>query len=156
GSNWTSRHARMTDHAELRRLAEDVIRIERSEDEPISAAWDLFDSAATPKTVLALLDEIDRLKAENDRLRQGMKGDYDIDAWLDWSKEKEQIKAQNDALQGALHAVQAEVDGNLRPLTRDLVNMVSGLNNGTHPNDIYEHCDEIERIIGAALEGAKP
>lgn len=101
-------------------------------------------------------EERDRLRAENDRLRQGMKGDYDIDAWLDWSKEKEQIKAQNDALQGALHAVQAEVDGNLRPLTRDLVNMVSGLNNGTHPNDIYEHCDEIERIIGAALEGDKP
>ncbi|HEO1644850.1 hypothetical protein IPC1477_22750 [Pseudomonas aeruginosa] len=116
----------MTDHAELRRLAEDVIRIERSEDEPISAAWDLFDSAANPKTVLALLDEIDRLKAEN------------------------------DALRGALQAVEAEVDGNIRPLTRDLVNMVSGLKNGSHPNDIYEHCDEIERIIGAALEGAKP
>ncbi|HFQ7582833.1 TPA: ead/Ea22-like family protein [Pseudomonas aeruginosa] len=88
----------MTDHAELRRRAKDVIRIERSEDEPISAAWDLFDSAATPKTVLALLDEIDRL-------RQGMKGDYDIDAWLDWSKEKERIKAENDALRGALQAV---------------------------------------------------
>ncbi|HHK0427985.1 TPA: hypothetical protein ACQQIU_006220 [Pseudomonas aeruginosa] len=146
----------MTDHAELRRLAEDVIRIERSEDEPISAAWDLFDSAATPKTVLALLDEIDRLKAENDRLRQGMKGDYDIDAWLDWLKEKERIKAENEALRGALQAVEAEVDGNLRPLTRDLVNMVSGLKNGSHPNDIYEHCDEIERIIGAALEGDKP
>ncbi|WP_303676682.1 hypothetical protein [Pseudomonas aeruginosa] len=146
----------MTDHAELRRLAEDVIRIERSEDEPISAALDLFDSATNPQAILALLDEIDGLKAESDRLRQGMKGDYDIDAWLDWSKEKEQIKAQNDALQGALHAVQAEIDGNLRPLTRDLVNMVSGLNNGSHPNDIYEHCDEIERIIGTALEGAKP
>ncbi|HCF6753924.1 hypothetical protein [Pseudomonas aeruginosa] len=64
--------------------------------------------------------------------------------------------AEVEALRGALHAVQAEVDGNLRPLTRDLVNMVSGLNNGTHPNDIYDHCDEIERIIGAALEGAKP
>ncbi|HCK0492054.1 TPA: hypothetical protein NH982_001729 [Pseudomonas aeruginosa] len=139
----------MTDHAELRRRAKDVIRIERSEDEPISAAWDLFDSAANPKTVLALLDEIDRL-------RQGMKGDYDIDAWLDWSKEKERIKAENDALRGALQAVQAEVDGNLRPLTRDLVNMVSGLKNGSHPNDIYEHCDDIERIIGAALEGDKP
>lgn len=63
----------MTDHAELRRLAEDVIRIERSEDEPISAAWDLFDSAANPKTVLALLDEIDRLKAENDALRLAVK-----------------------------------------------------------------------------------
>ncbi|MDC3857744.1 hypothetical protein [Pseudomonas aeruginosa] len=146
----------ISDHAELRRLAEEVIRIERNEDEPISAAWELFDSAANPKTILALLDEIDGLKAESDRLRQGMKGDYDIDAWLDWSKEKEQIKAQNDALQGALHAVQAEIDGNLRPLTRDLVNMVSGLNNGSHPNDIYDHCDEIERIIGAALEGAKP
>ncbi|EMG5017428.1 ead/Ea22-like family protein [Pseudomonas aeruginosa] len=85
-----------------------------------------FIAANNPKTVLALLDEIDRLKAENEVLR------------------------------GALHAVQAEVDGNLRPLTRDLVNMVSGLNNGTHPNDIYDHCDEIERIIGAALEGAKP
>ncbi len=146
----------ISDHAELRRLAEEVIRIERNEDEPISAAWELFDSAANPTTILALLDEIDGLKAENDRLRQGMKGDYDIDAWLDWSKEKEQIKAQNDALQGALHAVQAEVDGNLRPLTRDLVNMVSGLKNGCHPNDIYEHCDEIERIIEVALEGAKP
>ncbi|HCF0786414.1 TPA: hypothetical protein NH723_006217, partial [Pseudomonas aeruginosa] len=74
---------------------------------------------------LALLDEIDRLKAEN------------------------------EALRGALQAVEAEVDGNLRPLTRDLVNMVSGLKNGSHPNDIYEHCDEIERIIGAALEGDK-
>ncbi|HCF4085148.1 TPA: ead/Ea22-like family protein [Pseudomonas aeruginosa] len=112
-----------------------------------------FMAAANPNTILDLLDEIDRLKAENDRLRQGMKGDYDIDAWLDWSKEKERIKAENDALRGSLQAVQAEVDGNLRPLTRDLVNMVSGLKNGSHPNDIYEHCDEIERIIGAALEG---
>ncbi len=83
-----------------------------------------FLCATDPKTILALLDEIDGLKAENEVLR------------------------------GALQAVQAEVDGNLRPLTRDLVNMVSGLNNGTHPNDIYDHCDEIERIIGAALEGA--
>ncbi|MBX6150568.1 hypothetical protein ISD38_17560 [Pseudomonas aeruginosa] len=68
----------------------------------------------------------------------------------------DRLKAENEALRGALHAVQAEVDGNLRPLTRDLVNMVSGLNNGCHPNDIYDHCDDIERIIGAALEGTKP
>ncbi|WP_223723692.1 hypothetical protein [Pseudomonas aeruginosa] len=109
--------------------------------------------------LLGLIAEVERLnarlKAENDRLRQGMKGDYDIDAWLDWLKEKERIKAENEALRGALQAVEAEVDGNLRPLTRDLVNMVSGLKNGSHPNDIYEHCDEIERIIGAALEGDK-
>ncbi|MBU8390700.1 hypothetical protein [Pseudomonas aeruginosa] len=146
----------MTDHAELRRLAK-AAEFGGGAHEDIEFSNQLdFHAACTPAAILALLDEIDRLKAESDRLRQGMKGDYDIDAWLDWSKEKEQIKAQNDALQGALHAVQAEVDGNLRPLTRDLVNMVSGLNNGCHPNDIYEHCDEIERIIGAALEGAKP
>lgn len=146
----------MTDHSELRRLAEacDVSRC-ADEGEERRRLHDFYD-CVEPELILALLDEIDGLKAENDRLRQGMKGDYDIDAWLDWSKGKEQIKAQNDALQGALQAVQAEVDGNLRPLTRDLVNMVSGLNNGTHPNDIYEHCDEIERIIGAAMEGAKP
>ncbi|MBX6817024.1 hypothetical protein ISE78_20475 [Pseudomonas aeruginosa] len=198
----------MTDHAELRRLAKAATpgaRYQGTDERVIVAGNGMiictvsgamsgpsvmadaeFLCATDPNTILALLDEIDRLsdelsactehpggcgywreaakrraeerdrlRAENDRLRQGMKGDYDIDAWLDWSKEKEQIKAQNDALQGALHAVQAEVDGNLRPLTRDLVNMVSGLNNGTHPNDIYEHCDEIERIIDAALEGAK-
>ncbi len=63
----------MTDHAELRRLAEEVIRIERNEDEPISAAWELFDSAANPKTILALLDEIDGLKAENEALLLGMR-----------------------------------------------------------------------------------
>ncbi|RCI56212.1 hypothetical protein DT381_10670 [Pseudomonas aeruginosa] len=156
----------MTDHAELRRLAEQASSGNwYGEDSQVLIGKHAvaycnhkvdaqFIGKANPKTVLALLDEIDGLKAENDRLRQGMKGDYDIDAWLDWSKEKERIKAENEALWGALQAVQAEVDGNLRPLTRDLVNMVSGLKNGSHPNDIYEHCDEIERIIGAALEGA--
>ncbi|HHQ2759138.1 TPA: hypothetical protein ACSPMO_005925 [Pseudomonas aeruginosa] len=79
----------MTDHAELRRLAEEVIRIERNGDEPISAAWELFDSAANPNTILGLIadleearngmeyqpimrlkNEIDRLKAENEALRR--------------------------------------------------------------------------------------
>ncbi|MHA7945970.1 hypothetical protein ACX97B_13730 [Pseudomonas aeruginosa] len=186
----------MTDHAELRRLAEDVIRIERSEDESISAAWELFDSAANPKTILALLDEIDRLrsrleidertphdgiacrdetikvldekcdrlKAENERLLDELSActehpggcGYWREAAKRRAEERDRLKAENEVLRGALQAVQAEVDGNLRPLTRDLVNMVSGLNNGTHPNDIYDHCDEIERIIGAALEGTKP
>ncbi|MBW6371849.1 ead/Ea22-like family protein [Pseudomonas aeruginosa] len=120
----------MTDHAELRRVAalahpDAEWFIARNLDHPnIDKPAASFIASATPKTVLALLDEIDRLKAENEVLR------------------------------GALQAVQAEVDGNLRPLTRDLVNMVSGLNNGTHPNDIYDHCDDIERMIGAALEGA--
>ncbi|HHZ7945764.1 TPA: hypothetical protein ACWMAU_003187 [Pseudomonas aeruginosa] len=182
----------ISDHAELRRLAEEVIRIERSEDEPISSAWELFDSAANPKTILAMLDEIDgllaqhgrdsselralcqarddarkerdRLKAENERLLDELSActehpggcGYWREAAKRRAEERDRLRAQNDALRGALQAVQAEVDGNLRPLTRDLVNMVSGLKNGCHPNDIYEHCDEIERIIEVALEGAKP
>ncbi|HBO9015079.1 TPA: ead/Ea22-like family protein [Pseudomonas aeruginosa] len=115
----------MTDHAELRRLAgeaigrsesewyvvrglshvrdgEDNFICDTCEDEPILAS---YVATANPKTVLALLDEIDRLKAENDRMRQGMKGDYDIDAWLGWSKEKERIKVENEELRGALQAV---------------------------------------------------
>ncbi|WP_434035123.1 hypothetical protein [Pseudomonas aeruginosa] len=147
----------MTDHAELRRLAEEVIRIERSEDEPISSTWELFDSAANPKAILALLDEIDGLSDELSACTEHPGGcGYWREAAKRRAEERDRLRAQNDALRGALHAVQAEVDGNLRPLARDLVNMVSGLNNGCHPNDIYEHCDEIERIIGAALEGAKP
>ncbi|HCR1558689.1 TPA: hypothetical protein ONA78_006599, partial [Pseudomonas aeruginosa] len=144
----------MTDHAELRRLAEEVIRIERSEDEPISSAWELFDSAANPKAILALLDQIDGLSEELSACTEHPGGcGYWREAAKRRAEERDRLRAQNDALRGALHAVQAEVDGNLRPLTRDLVNMVSGLNNGTHPNDIYDHCDEIERIIDAALEG---
>ncbi|EPX9596445.1 TPA: hypothetical protein ACJEV2_003235 [Pseudomonas aeruginosa] len=147
----------MTDHAELRRLAEEVIRIERSEDEPISSAWELFDSAANPKAILALLDEIDGLSDELSACTEHPGGcGYWREAAKRRTEERDQLKAENDALRGALQAVEAEVDGNLRPLTRDLVNMVSGLKNGSHPNDIYEHCDEIERIIGAALEGDKP
>ncbi|HEO1562734.1 hypothetical protein [Pseudomonas aeruginosa] len=130
---------------QVRDCANDFV-CETGEDDPIKAS---FIAAANPQAILKLIAEVERL-------RIGLKGDFDLDAWLEWTREKDRIKAQNDALQGALHAVQAEVDGNLRPLTRDLVNMVSGLNNGTHPNDIYDHCDEIERIIGAALEGDKP
>ncbi|MDY1143041.1 ead/Ea22-like family protein [Pseudomonas aeruginosa] len=117
-----------------------------------------FIAAANPNTILALLDEIDGLRS---RLEIDERTPHDGIACRDETikvldEKCDRLKAENDALRGALHAVQAEVDGNLRPLTRDLVNMVSGLNNGSHPNDIYEHCDEIERIIGAALEGAKP
>lgn len=153
----------MTDHAELRRVAalahpDAEWFIARNLDHPnIDKPAASFIATATPKTVLALLDEIDGL---NDELSACTEHPGGCGYWREAAKrraeERDRLRAQNDALRGALHAVQAEVDGNLRPLTRDLVNMVSGLNNGCHPNDIYEHCDEIERIIGAALEGAKP
>ncbi|HCE7209823.1 TPA: hypothetical protein NIB84_000760 [Pseudomonas aeruginosa] len=69
----------MTDHAELRRLAEEVIRIERSEDEPISSAWELFDSAANPKAILGLIAEVERLKAELSQCASALPGTYYMD-----------------------------------------------------------------------------
>lgn len=90
----------MTDHAELRRLAEEVIRIERNEDEPISAAWDLFDSAANPKTILALLDEIDGLLAQHGRDSSELRGL--CQARDDARKERDRLKAENEVLRGAL------------------------------------------------------
>lgn len=147
----------MTDHAELRRLAE-AAEFGGGAHEDIEFSNQLdFHAACTPAAILALLDEIDGLSDELSACTEHPGGcGYWREAAKRRAEERDRLKAQNDALRGALHAVQAEVDGNLRPLTRDLVNMVSGLNNGCHPNDIYEHCDEIERIIGAALEGAKP
>ncbi|MDV2243518.1 hypothetical protein RY185_16990 [Pseudomonas aeruginosa] len=147
----------MTDHAELRRLAEacDVSRC-ADEGEERRRLHDFYD-CVEPELILALLDEIDGLSDELSACTEHPGGcGYWREAAKRRAEERDRLKAENEALRGALHAVQAEVDGNLRPLTRDLVNMVSGLNNGTHPNDIYDHCDEIERIIGAALEGAKP
>ncbi|HEJ6422182.1 TPA: hypothetical protein SL867_005052 [Pseudomonas aeruginosa] len=148
----------MTDHAELRRLAKacDVSRC-ADEGEERRRLHDFYD-CVEPELILDLLDEIDGLRS---RLEIDERTPHDGIACRDETikvldEKCDRLKAENEVLRGALHAIQAEVDGNLRPLTRDLVNMVSGLNNGCHPNDIYEHCDEIERIIEVALEGAKP
>lgn len=89
----------MTDHAELRRLAEEVIRIERSEDEPISSAWELFDSAANPKAILALLDEIDGLSDELSACTEHPGGcGYWREAAKRRAEDRDRLKAENDAL----------------------------------------------------------
>lgn len=71
-----------------------------------------FIRALDPKTVLELLaeieelqkavelhagyhakaDEFDRIQAENEALRQGMRGDYDLDAWLAFVEEAPQLR----------------------------------------------------------------
>jgi len=59
--------------------------------------------------------------------------------------------AENERLRQALQAIGNEIEGNTRCLIRDLVNNAAGLDNGVHPNDLYEDCDRIEGIIEAAL-----
>ncbi|RUJ65334.1 hypothetical protein [Pseudomonas aeruginosa] len=81
----------MTDHSELRRLAEEVIRIERNEDEPISAAWELFDSAANPNTILGLI-------ADLEEARNGM----EYQPIMRLKNEIDGLKAENEVLRGAL------------------------------------------------------
>ncbi|HCF4141394.1 TPA: hypothetical protein NIE10_006593, partial [Pseudomonas aeruginosa] len=152
----------MTDHAELRRLAglasggnwygeDSQVLVGKHAIAYCNHKVDAqFIGEANPKTILALLDQIDGLSEELSACTEHPGGcGYWREAAKRRAEERDQLRAENEHLRGALHAIQAEVDGNLRPLTRDLVNMVSGLNNGTHPNDIYDHCDEIERIIGA-------
>ncbi|HBO0074424.1 TPA: hypothetical protein L3990_004506 [Pseudomonas aeruginosa] len=69
----------MTDHAELRRVAalahpDAEWFIARDLDHPnIDKPAASFIASANPKTVLSLLDEIDRLKAENEGLLLGMR-----------------------------------------------------------------------------------
>ncbi|MUJ03028.1 ead/Ea22-like family protein [Pseudomonas aeruginosa] len=74
----------MTDHAELRRLAEQASSGNwYGEDSQVLIGKHAvaycnhkvdaqFIGKANPKTVLALLDEIDRLKAEKDALREAL------------------------------------------------------------------------------------
>jgi hypothetical protein len=38
--------------------------------------------------------EVSKLRSENKRLREGVRGDFDLDAWLDWSAEAEKLRAE--------------------------------------------------------------
>ena len=68
------------------------------------AAVGFSDVSLAPDVVLELI-------AENKRLRAGMKGDYDLDAWLDWTREAEAMrKAMHElANHPKLTASQAEI-----------------------------------------------
>ncbi|MCV4183836.1 hypothetical protein OD770_30490 [Pseudomonas aeruginosa] len=76
---------------QVRDCANDFV-CETGEDDPIKAS---FIAAANPQAILKLIAEVERL-------RIGLKGDFDLDAWLEWTREKDQIKAENEVLRGAL------------------------------------------------------
>lgn len=52
-----------------------------------------------------LEQENKRLKAENERLRAGMKGDYDLDAWLEWTREAEGLRLRCERLEADKQAM---------------------------------------------------
>lgn len=160
----------MTDHAELRRLAEEVIRIERSEDEPISSAWELFDSAANPKTILAMLDEIDGLLAQHGRDSSELRAL--CQARDDARKERDRLKAENERLLDELSACtehpggcgywreaakrRAEERDRLKAENEALRESLQALIHISDATGWEDHtCGEIAKAR-AALEGDKP
>lgn len=81
----------MTDRTELRLIAERYADLIDSDDlDSWNEARDIYvDAVSNVSVVLALL-------AENDRLRTGMKGDYDLDGWLEWTAGRDQLKHDHD------------------------------------------------------------
>lgn len=75
---------------ELRRLAENAAFMHPTFAENADAA-SLFDPVSGPDVVLALLDEIDLL-------RHGVKGDFDLDAWVEWAKGAANLRAELEGL----------------------------------------------------------
>jgi hypothetical protein len=49
--------------------------------------------------IAGLQEEIAALRAENAAFRRDMKGDYDLDAWLDWCYEAEELRGKVAALE---------------------------------------------------------
>ncbi|HCF2363368.1 TPA: ead/Ea22-like family protein [Pseudomonas aeruginosa] len=99
----------MTDHAELRRLAEQASSGNwYGEDSQVLIGKHAvaycnhkvdaqFIGKATPKTVLALLDEIDRLKAENEALLLGMRAILNAYDYADqYNKEGVAVEVMED------------------------------------------------------------
>ena len=133
----------MSDHSELKKAALRVVEIESSEGESISDAWEDFESAANPSAVLALIGEVEGLRAQHGRDSAELRSL--CHARDDARKERDQLKAEVEQLRGTLCGVMNQVDGNIRVTVRDCVNGMDDV------QDIYEYCDNIEAIVDLAL-----
>lgn len=112
---------------------------------------DSFIAAASPATVLALLAEIEQLQAQV-RLA-GVTGEMAVHDAVGRAAtehvsaifERDQLKAENEALRNAMREISEQVDGNIRCAVRDVVNCRGDV------QDIYGYCDTIDEIIDAAV-----
>lgn len=133
----------MTNWTELKRLAESIKEGCGLRGADAEEAMFNFECAATPETILALIAENERLSEMANRL---------ADDGISISDERDQLRAEVEALRNSLRQISNEVDCNMRPLIRDLVNRACGLDNGANPNDLYVDCDRIDEIIDSALD----
>ena len=132
----------MSDHIELKKAALRVVEIESSEGESISDAWEDFESAANPAAVLALIAEVEGLRAQHGRdsaeLRNLCQARYDA------RKERDQLKAEVEAL---------------RNLARELRGSAECTNVHhckSEQHDLDEPCKVLARIDAAMSKGDQP
>ncbi|HFT8622244.1 TPA: hypothetical protein ACGSTY_006221 [Pseudomonas aeruginosa] len=125
----------MTDYAKLRRLAERADALYGMPSLEHEYAISKFRVASTPKTILAMLDEIDRLSDELSACTEHPGGcGYWREAAKRRTEERDQFKEENDALRESLQA---------------LIHISDATGWEDHT------CGEIAKAR-AALEGAKP
>lgn len=106
----------MSDHSQLKKAALRVVDIESSEGESISDAWEDFESAANPAAVLALIAEVEGLRAHHGRDSAELRS---LCQARDYArKERDHIKAEVAGLRTGYEAyeqvnseLKAEVEG---------------------------------------------
>ena len=113
----------MSDHIELKKAALRVVEIESSEGESISDAWEDFESGANPAAVLALIAEVEGLRAQHGRDSAELRSL--CQARDDARKERDQLKAEverltadNTSLRGSCAKLGAEHAGMVRQIKK--------------------------------------
>lgn len=132
----------MSDHSELKKAALRVVEIESSEGESISDAWEDFESGANPAAVLALISEVEGLRAQHGRDSAELRSLSQ--ARDDARKERDQLKAEVEAL---------------RNLTRELRGSAECINVHhckSEQHDLDEPCKVLARIDAAMSKGDQP
>lgn len=132
----------MSDHSELKKAALRVVEIESSEGESISDAWEDFESAANPAAVLALIAEVEGLRAQHGRDSAELRSL--CQARDDARKERDQLKAEIEAL---------------RNLARELRGSAECTNVHhckSEQHDLDEPCKVLARIDAAMSKGDQP
>lgn len=146
----------MTDHTELKRLAEAF---------PFDLDWDSntepFFNGPSGESLGGGTDGTYTVYGKPFRL-EGEDYDYDGPTYVercgaDFAKFMVAARdgvlsliAENEALRSAIQAITDEVDGNIRPTVRDCVNGCDDV------QDIYGYCDQIESIAAAAMKEPQP
>ncbi|WP_196691211.1 hypothetical protein ACJKIJ_20990 [Pseudomonas aeruginosa] len=157
----------MTDHSELRRLAEAAeFGSGAHEDIEFSNQLD-FHAACTPAAIVALLDEIDRLKAENEALRRFAAEAYQVLGALDAPENV--LDNASDAANGVplrhetllpffaddYESMQKDAARYRWLRERDLETIrQGGVFAGMTPENIVLNQEDLDAAIDAALEGA--